>query len=64
MEFHQVINATTGRVILEGATTAHLDRWYDHHCFHREPRAIEEVKPELRDAYKNRDAYTHFVVED
>ena len=53
-ETHRVIDAVSGRVVLDGATEHEFDRWYEHHAFWREPRAIEEVAPELRDAYRNR----------
>jgi hypothetical protein len=54
-ERHTVINATTGGVVLERVSEIEFDRWYDHHAFWREPRGIEEVSPELRPAYLNRD---------
>ena len=61
---HTVIDATTGRVVLENATAGEFDRWYDHHCFWREPRAIEEVAPQLRAAYKAADDRTHYLLAD
>ncbi len=59
-ERHTVIDATTGRVVLERVTEAEFDRWYDQHAFWRKPRAVEEVSPDLRVAYEAR----HDLVED
>lgn len=61
---HTVIDATTGKVVLADATDAQYGRWYDHHCFWREPRTIEEVKPELREAYSTADEFTHYLIND
>lgn len=61
---HTVIDATSGAVLLQGATTAQFDRWYDHHCFYRQPRCDAEVRPDLRDAWARADRYTHFLIED
>lgn len=67
---HTVIDATTGRVVLERATEGEFGRWYDHHDAWREPRAIEEVAPELRTAYLNRadlaadETRLHFLIND
>lgn len=67
---HTVINARNGAVLLTGATSAQYDRWYDHHCFWRMPRSIEEVNPELRPTYQGPDSIDsegndiHFLVED
>ncbi len=59
-----VINARTGAVLLQGATPSQYDRWYDHHCFYRSPRSIEEVRPDLRASYQSADSDTHYLVED
>lgn len=59
-----VINARTGVVLLDGATVAQFDRWYDHHCFWRAPRALEEVNPELRERYLAASSDIHFLVQD
>lgn len=61
---HVVINARTGAILLSGATDAQFDRWYDGHCQWRAPRAIEEVRPDLREACAQADSCTHYLVED
>jgi hypothetical protein len=51
-ERHTVVDAQTGKMVLERATEAEFDRWYDApHAFWRKPRAVEEVAPELRAVY-------------
>jgi hypothetical protein len=64
MSAHTVINAATGQTVLEQVSEAQFDRWYDHHCFWRKPRSVEEVNPSLRDAYMARDENTHFLLND
>jgi hypothetical protein len=63
---HTVIDATTGRVMLEGATEREFDRWYDHHCFWRQARFPEEINPELRNAKREFPAtvVVHYLVHD
>lgn len=59
---HVVIDAQTGAFLLSGATAAQFDRWYDSHSNWRQPRAIEEVRPDLRPAYAQADSCTHYLV--
>lgn len=61
---HSVINAATGALVLVGATLAEFDRWYDHHADWRKPRGEEEVNPRIRDAYREANSRTHFLVQD
>ena len=63
---HTVIDSTTGRTLLTGATITELDRWYDAHPYWRAPRAIEEVNPILREHYTlaAMDDCIHFYVQD
>lgn len=61
---HVVIDAQTGAILLSGATEAQFDRWYTGHAFYRKPRAIEEVRPDLRHSYAQADSCTHYLVED
>lgn len=69
-ERHTVIDATTGRVVLDRAPAAEFDRWYDHHAFWHEPRAIEEVLQDLRSAYLGRhdldadETRRHYLIND
>lgn len=59
---HVVIDAQTGAILLSGATEAQFDRWYDGHSHYRAPRAVEEVRPDLRPAYHQADSCTHYLV--
>lgn len=56
---HAVIDATTGKEVAAPMTDAQFDRWYDHHCFWRQPRSLEEVNPELREVLVAPDFVSH-----
>lgn len=65
---HRVIDARTGRVLVEGCSAAQIDCWFDHFGadWHR-PRDVVEVKPELRPDYLRATAaptrHVHYLVE-
>lgn len=61
---HTVYDAQTGRVLLKDVSLREFDAWYDHHAHYRHPRLLEEVKPELREAYENRGLINHYLVQD
>ena len=56
---HAVIDATTGREVCGPMTATQFDRWYDHHCFWRKPRSLDEVAPDLRDVLVGPDFVSH-----
>lgn len=55
MDKQTVINASSGKAILENVSHAQFDRWYDHHSDYRKVRSIEEVHPDFRERYARRD---------
>ena len=61
---HLVIDARTGRRLLEGATDAQFDRWYDHHSHWRQARGPEDASPEVRAMKFDVETVVHFLVED
>ena len=59
---HTVINAQSGRTLLDGATEAQFDRWYDAHPYYRQPRGLEEINPALHYVERD-DESVHYLVE-
>lgn len=64
MALHTAIDAVSGKVLIDGATAAQFDLWYDHHSDYRKVRQIEEVCPDLRDAYLAAGNNTYYLIQD